>query len=75
MTLSASVPHMTPERKTKRVDARLPPSLVARVDYIARNNDGAISTRSAALVAALEAWLPIQEERLVQLGVIQKKAR
>lgn len=66
---------MTPERKTKRVDARLPPSLVARVDYIARNNDGAISTRSAALVAALEAWLPIQEERLVQLGVIQKKAR
>lgn len=66
---------MTPERKTKRVDARLPPSLVARVDYITRNNDGAISTRSAALVAALEAWLPIQEERLVQLGVIQKKAR
>lgn len=57
------------------VSVRLPAALVARADYIARNTDGEIKNRSAALRVALETWLPGQEERLVQLGVLSKKAR
>lgn len=66
---------MAPERKTKRIDARMPPTLVARVDFITRNTNDGITTRSAALVAALEAWLPAQERKLEELGVFPKKTR
>lgn len=65
---------MTIERKTVMVSARLPAALVARADFVARNTDGDIKNRSAALQAALEEWLPEQEQRLVELGVITKKA-
>lgn len=58
------------------VSFRLPAALVARVDFIARNTDsGAVKNRSTALHAAVEAWLPAQEKRLEDLGVIPKKAR
>lgn len=66
---------MTPERKDKRVDARLPTALVARVDYVVRNTEGEIKNRSSALRVALESWLPGQEQRLEQLGILPKKAR
>lgn len=66
---------MTPECKSKRISARLPASLIARADYVARNTDGAVKNRSAALRAALEAWLPGQEERLQELGILPKKTR
>lgn len=67
---------MTPERKTTRIIARVSPAVVARVDFVVRNIDGdAVKSRSAALLAALEAWLPGQEHRLEELGVIPKKTR
>lgn len=66
---------MTPERKVM-ISVRLPAALVARVDFIARNIDGdTIKNRSTALCAAVETWLPAQEERLQVLGVLPKKAR
>jgi hypothetical protein len=70
---------MPPERKATMVSARLPASLVARVDFVAKNTEGDIRSRSAALQAALEAWLPEQErtleKRLEQLGAPSKKIR
>jgi metal-responsive CopG/Arc/MetJ family transcriptional regulator len=70
---------MAAERKTVMISARLPASLVARVDFIAKNTEGDIRSRSAALQAALEHWLPEQErtleKRLEQLGAPSKKAR
>lgn len=64
---------MTSERKI--VSVRLPAVLVARVDFVARNIDSeAVTNRSAALHAALRAWLPAQEKRLAELGLIEKKA-
>lgn len=84
MTLSGSIPPMASERKSKRVpaerkskriSARLPAALVARADYVARNTTGDIKNRSTALCAALEAWLPGQEDQLRELGVLAKKTR
>lgn len=67
---------MTPERKSTMVSARVPAAVVARVDFVVRNIDSeAVNNRSAALLAALEAWLPGQERRLEELGIITKKAR
>lgn len=66
---------MTPERKSLMVSIRLPAALVARADYVARNTDGDITSRSAALRAALEGWLPAQEQRLTELGILPKKTR
>jgi predicted transcriptional regulator len=67
---------MTPERKSTMVSARLPTALVERVDFVTRNIDSdSLITRSAAVAAALEAWLPAQEERLAELGLIPKKVR
>lgn len=63
------------ERKSTMVSVRLPAALVARADYIARNTTGDIKNRSAALRAALESWLPVQEQELINLGVLQKKTR
>jgi Arc/MetJ-type ribon-helix-helix transcriptional regulator len=69
------MPWMAPERKSTMVSVRLPAALVARADYVARNTDGDVKNRSAVLRVALEDWLPKQEDRLVQLGVLPKKAR
>lgn len=67
---------MTLERKTKRIDARMPPALIARVDFVVRNiNNEAVRNRSAAFLAALEAWIPGQEDKLRELGILAKKAR
>lgn len=67
---------MTSERKSIMVSARVPTALVVRVDFIVRNIDTeSVKNRSAALQAALEAWLPSQEKRLEDLGIIPKKAR
>lgn len=67
---------MALERKTIMISARLPKALTDRVDYVTRNLDiGGQNCRSTALRAAVEAWLPIQEERLRDLGVLPKKAR
>jgi hypothetical protein len=69
------MPHMALERKTM-VSVRLPAALVARVDFIARNTDSeTVKNRSTALHAAVDAWLPAQEDRLRELGVLAKKAR
>lgn len=54
---------------------RLPAALVARADFVARNTDGEAKNRSAVLQAALEEWLPKQEQRLEVLGILSKKAR
>lgn len=66
---------MGTERKTTMISARLPAALVTRADYIVRNNEGHPKNRSEAVQIALEAWLPGQEHRLEQLGVLPKKAR
>jgi Arc/MetJ-type ribon-helix-helix transcriptional regulator len=66
---------MTPERKSLMVSVRLPAALVARADYVARNTDGEVKNRSSALRAALENWLPGQEDRLRELGILAKKTR
>lgn len=63
------------ERKSTRISARLPAALIERADFVARNTEGAIKNRSIALRAALEAWLPGQEDRLRELGVLAKKTR
>jgi Arc/MetJ-type ribon-helix-helix transcriptional regulator len=55
---------MPPERKTAMVSVRLPASLVARVDFVVKNTDGDLKNRSVALQAALETWLPGQEQLL-----------
>ena len=70
---------MSPERKATMVSARLPASLVARVDFLTKNTEGDPRSRSAAFQAALEHWLPEQERvlelRLEKLGVTSKKVR
>jgi metal-responsive CopG/Arc/MetJ family transcriptional regulator len=66
---------MATERKTM-VSARLPAALVARVDFVARNIDNDdVKNRSVAIEIALQEWLPKQEQRLEQLGILPKKAR
>jgi len=69
---------MTPERKTVMISARLPADLVARVDFVTRNDisPGAARNRSAALQTALENWLPGRENDVGKvLGTASKKAR
>lgn len=67
---------MMPECKKPMISARVPAAVVSRVDFVVRNIDSeVVRSRSAALLAALEAWLPGQERRLEELGVIPKKAR
>lgn len=64
--------------QSKMVSVRLPVALVTRTDYIVRNPPNGVNgpkNRSSAFRAALEAWLPGQEDRLEKLGVLQKKAR
>lgn len=63
-------------KKSVMVSARLPAGLVERVDYVTRNTDSkTVDNRSTAVRAALEGWLPAQEQRLVDLGILTKKAR
>ena len=68
---------MADERKTTMVSARLTDVLVARVDFVVRNIDSDVSNRSLAVQAAIEAWLPSQEKRLIELGILPapKKGR
>jgi hypothetical protein len=66
---------MDEERKSIMISARLPVELVARADFIVRNTDGDLKNRSVVLVTALKAWLPGQEKKLEDLGVIPKKVR
>lgn len=63
------------DKKSIMVSLRLPALLVARADFVARNTDGEAKNRSIALRIALEEWLPKQEQRLEQLGVLPKKVR
>lgn len=67
------------ERKTVMISARLPASLVARVDFLTKNTEGDVRSRSAAVQTALEGWLPSEEKtlekRLEQVGAPSKKAR
>lgn len=67
---------MGQEQKSVMLSARLPKPLVERLDYVARNTDSDnVKNRSTALRSAIEAWLPGQEQRLTDLGILQKKAR
>ncbi len=67
---------MTQERKETMISARVPPTVVTRVDYVVRNTDNeAVKNRSTAVLAALETWLTAQEERLRELGVLPRKPR
>ena len=62
------------DKKSTMISARLPETLVQRLDYVARNTDNeAVTNRSTGLRAALEAWLPGCEDRLRELGVLAKK--
>ena len=66
----------TERKKSTMVSARLPAVLVERVDYVTRNTDSeTVKNRSTAVRAALEGWLPGQEDRLREFGVLAKKAR
>jgi hypothetical protein len=57
------------------VSTRASAPLVARVDFVVRNLDSDIvKNRSTAFLAAVEAWLPAQEDRLRELGILPKEA-
>jgi len=76
MTFALSIPPMASERKTTMISARVPATLVTRLDFVARNTEhAAVKNRSTAVYAALETWLTAQEDRLRELGVLPKKAR
>ena len=68
---------MARERKIQMISLRLPASLVARLDYVARNTDAEdVKNRSTAVQLAIESWLPGQEKRVEELiGPPPKKAR
>ena len=67
---------MPQERKTAMISVRLSSAMLTRLDFVANNTDTpGVKNRSTAVERALEAWLPGQEQRLVDLGVITKKAR
>lgn len=70
------MPYMPDERKSIMVSLRLPIALVARIDFVVRNSEPEeVKNRSVALHMAVEAWLPNEEQRLVNLGVLAKKTR
>ena len=77
MTFKPSLAPMSAERKiSTMISARLPTTLVERADYVTRNIDSkTVKNRSTAVRAALEGWLPAQEDRLRELGILAKKAR
>lgn len=52
------------------VTVRLPPDVLDRVDFIARNTDKeTIAHRSDAIRVAIEEWLPKEEKHLMGLGI------
>jgi len=59
--------------KTTMISARVPSSLVGRVDYVIRNLESAPGGRSAAVAEALEQWTSAQERELERLGIKAKK--
>lgn len=66
----------TMANERKMISVRLPVALRNRVDFVARNNDSEnIKDRSSAIVAAIETWLPSQEDKIRALGVNVPKAR
>jgi Arc/MetJ-type ribon-helix-helix transcriptional regulator len=65
---------MRREIKEIMVSARLPPSMVNRVDYVVRNAEDC-RNRSEAVYEALELWLVQEEMKLEARGILQKKAR
>jgi metal-responsive CopG/Arc/MetJ family transcriptional regulator len=66
---------MATERKSIMISVRLPVALATRLDYAVRNTDAeGVKNRSTAVCSAIEGWLPGQEKRLVELGIIPKKA-
>ena len=67
---------MEPERKSKRLNARVPEGLVNRLDFVVRNTEGDDTrNRSAAVCTALAWWLAAKESELETRGVLPKKAR
>jgi hypothetical protein len=47
------------------ISLRVPPELLRRIAFFAGNTDrDALATRSAVILAAVEAWLPAQEQAL-----------
>lgn len=67
---------MVAERKSIMISVRLPMALATRLDYAVRNTDAemGVKNRSTAVCDAIEGWLPGQERRLQELGIIPKKA-
>lgn len=58
------------------ISARFPDNLVERMDFVVRNPPTPdIKNRSTALQTAVEAWLPGQEAKLQELGILPKKTR
>ena len=67
---------MASERKSTMVSARVPSAVVSRLDFVVRNTEGHDTrNRSAALLTALESWLPGIEQELERRGLLPKKAR
>jgi len=65
------------EAKIKRtVSIRLPLGLVERLDFVVRNSDSdTLTDRSRAILAAVRAWLPAQEDQLRKLGLTPPEGR
>ena len=55
------------------ISVRLPPNLVERVDYVAKSMG--IVDRTAAVLEAIESWLPAREQRLREAGLMPPKRK
>jgi metal-responsive CopG/Arc/MetJ family transcriptional regulator len=55
------------------ISVRLPVSLVERVDFVSKNIGS--TSRSAAILDALEAWLDAKEKPLRELGLMGPKRK
>jgi predicted transcriptional regulator len=63
-------------KSSQQVTVRLPVDLVERLDFVARNTDAdEITSRSAAILEAVEWWLPGAEQRLREVGLEPPKKR
>lgn len=61
---------MPAERKTARVNARLPAALTARLDFVVNNTETpGVTNRSSAIERAITEWLPNEEQKLKTLGL------
>jgi hypothetical protein len=70
------MPQMAAEsKKSTRVCVRIPQPVFERLSFVARNTDDpAVVNLSKGVCEAVLAWLPKQEQRLSDLGIIPKKA-